>query len=230
MNSRMMRVITAIGALMFSAAAFQGCAAKLPGDVNETLRITQKGITVLVDSSITAPQHGSKPWISVPDNGSIAVEAEKAASSVLAAKGYKLDQPVLVSVGAWFDAGAKMRVQKASQDVQTPEEISKPFVVWPGVSGEPMKKKINDLFVWTHQSPQGDVRPFMDIFPSEGVLLLSCWGDMSDSSHGVQLLVIDRATGKIAWQEKSSVTSKTPESFAKEIRKMMGELPVQGKK
>ncbi len=208
-------------------AAVQGCAAKLPRNADETLRISQKEITVLVDSSLTAPKRGSTTWISVPDNGSIAVEAEKAAEGALGAKGYKIGQPVLVSVGAWFPADQKVRVQKASQEQLSPDEISKPFIVWPGVSGEPMKKKINDLFAGTNRTPIADPRPSLDIFPTDGVLLVSCWGDLSDRAR-VQFMLIDRASGKIAWQEQGSVSTKTPETFGKEVRKMLGELPAAG--
>ncbi len=88
-----------------------------------------------------------------------------------------------------------------------------------------MKAKINDLFAWTHRAQQGDPRPSMDIFATEGVLLVSCWGDMASPSAGIELVLLDRVTGKIAWQDRRSVTKKTPETFAKEARKMLSDLP-----
>ena len=223
MDWKRMRRLTVVAAALTVAVAVQGCA-KLPKNAEQTLQASRSGVTVLVDSSLTAPQHGNRPWISVPDNGSIAVEVDKAAEAVLGMKGYKIDQPVLVSVGARFDADAKLRVQKASQEVQTPEDISKPFVVWPGVSGEPMKVKINEVFAWSNRG-KGDPRGSLDIFPSGGVILLSCWGDMSDWSGNVLLMVLDRASGKVVWLDKGSASAKSPEAYAKEVRRMLGELP-----
>jgi hypothetical protein len=178
---------------------------------------------VLVDSSLFKPGPEGTT-VSIPENGNIAVEAAKAAESVLASHSYKVHTPVLVSVGARFDPGRKIRVQTPSGFIESPQNLDKPFVVWPAADAA-LKSRVNQLFRWVDRQEKRPPDGSLDVFSSAGLLLLSCSGSRAEATARVQFLVVDRSSGKIVWEGRGTTADVTPEGVAKTARQLLADLP-----
>ncbi len=240
--------------LIIAAAAFllmntAGCAIHNYRDSEETLRLGRAGVAVLVDSSVHLSVSGGRNSISVPENASISVEMLKAVEASLERKGYAVSGPRLLSVGAAFNAADTMNVTTVGGVLESPEEVGKPFIVRPDPGDPAAYARLNELFLWARKVEGPAPKSSLGIASAPGLVLVSCSGSNkqsfpaggdqsvsitrlkpgvdagSDAWSEMLVMLLDRASGRIAWLGRGSVTEFTPEAAGKEVLRLVSEMP-----
>ncbi len=249
MSDRFMHLRLAAAVAAFIAVTAAGCAPRHQ-DAGEALRLSHAGLTVLVDSSVAMEVSSGRNAVSVPENASLAVEAAKAAQQTLAGKGYRVDGPVIISVGAQYEPDEKLSVLTVQGPVNSPEVRPKPFVVYPENFGPDARRKINDLFAWARRGTGSPGGP-LDLTETAGILLVACTGSsrstagpdaslsiaklrpglplLSNARGGVGFQLLDRASGKVVWKSEGRVSAFTPDAVARKVRDLLAALPTGSK-
>ena len=240
-------LITAVS--IITVVLIAGCSIRQSPSSEDAEQTSRTSVAVLVDSSIHVAISGAPDAVSVPENAQIAVAMLVAAEDALARKGYTVSGPSLMSVGAWYAPSDKVRVRTTSGVLDSPGAIGKPFIIRPE-PGDPSGGAImNEVFHWSRKTQDTAPTKLANLAKAPRLLLVSCAGGnktalLQKSEVGVSitsfkpgslpdadawseltLLLLDRKTGKSIWSERSTVSAFTPESVAKEVVRLVDQLP-----
>lgn len=213
------------------------------------------GITIFVDSSVISKTAMARDEFETVLNKAIAEESAKQLADALAAKGYRLSGPPIVTAGA-AKCGQKLRVFTLDgEEIDAPEKVAAPY--WSDIpADEETKAKLCGMHgaKWYRDGLHISASD-TSIAPNNGVLLLAVEGEKmttgrkaSELAKGMtvailtvgivrdagnikewgsfHLYVLDRSTGGLTWWEYGKAdTTFDPQKIGAAVHDAAAKLP-----